>query len=100
MQFALLVTESLPDHMRGFVSRFLQRVGVGVYVGTLNARVADALWQSLCDAGAGNAVLVVSAPGTDQGYSLRTFGLRTVSIVNFDGLAMPVATTSGLPKRE
>ncbi len=48
--FLVITTTSLPDHMHGYLSRFLSEVDTGVYVGNVSRRVRDNLWRRLSNA--------------------------------------------------
>lgn len=45
--FVVITATKLPDHVRGYVSRFLVEVDQGVYVGTVSRRV-----RTTCGTGA------------------------------------------------
>ncbi len=56
-----------PPKVRGDLSKWLCEINPGVYVGNLNARVRQELWQRVCEnVKNGRATLVYSAPGEQQ----------------------------------
>lgn len=51
-----------PPRLRGDLSKWLQEVNTGVYVGNVSARVRDALWERVCEnLKNGRATMVFSA---------------------------------------
>ncbi|MBQ6042496.1 MAG: type I-E CRISPR-associated endoribonuclease Cas2 [Oscillospiraceae bacterium] len=51
-----------PPKLRGDLTRWFIEVDTGVYVGNLNARVRDAVWERIClNIGSGRATMVYSA---------------------------------------
>jgi CRISPR-associated protein Cas2 len=95
MSFVVLQVESVPEHLRGYLERFLQETRSGLYVGTLSARVADHLWDTvLAHAGPGDALLI-QPNNSEAGYSIRARQHPRWQLVNHDGWILS-ATTSTL----
>lgn len=81
----VVILQSVPERLRGDLTRWLNQVGIGVYVGSLNARVREELWvriTGLCSDG--QAVMIWSAH-CEQGYEFYVHNI-SVSVVDFDGL--------------
>lgn len=79
---------SVPDHLRGALTRWLLEVTPELYLGTVSARVRDELWNSV-SACAGDGVAVLAYPSdTEQGFELRTAGSRRRNPLDFDGLTL------------
>lgn len=84
----VLSTTSVPDHVRGALTRWMIEPTPGVYVGTFSARVRDELWRVVSvSVGAGAAVLI-HPESNEQGYALRTAGERRRALADFDGLTL------------
>lgn len=89
--FAVLVATAVPDHLHGYVSRFLARSDTGVYVGTVTPRVADELWEAVTSTiRDGKATLVTSSGATEHGYAVRLHGTTRTAVRDFDGLPLVV----------
>lgn len=89
--FAVVHLEAVPDHLRGYLSRFLQEVHTGLYVGVVTSTVLDELWNRVCDAAKdGRASLVSSDPTIETGFALRIHGVTSHRLVDFDGIKLPV----------
>ena len=73
--FVVLVVSAVPDHLRGYLTRFVSEVSVGVFVGNLSPRVADAIWERcLAARKEGACTLVYPNKNRLQGFGLRVAG--------------------------
>lgn len=86
---AMIVTRAVPDHLRGYLGRFLSEVVPGVFVGRTTRVVAERLWDRATTAlGAGNMAFIVTDNSMEQGYSFRTAGPNPPSVVDLDGFQL------------
>lgn len=87
----VLHTEAVPEHVRGYCSRFLVETSPGLFVGTCSPVVAENLWSRVREGvGAGTATFIRSAHGSELGYVIDTHGSRAPEIADFDGLELVV----------
>ncbi|EEJ54453.1 CRISPR-associated protein Cas2 [Mobiluncus mulieris] len=85
--FVILTATAVPEHLHGYLSRFLTEVNMGVYVGKITPRVADALWERCRKVGKeGSLTLVQSDVRFEQGFSVRAYSPRQHRVRCFDGL--------------
>lgn len=85
----VLVLSAVPEGLRGHVSRWLLEISPGVFVGRVNARVRERLWESVkTHIGGGRAVLVFHA-ANEQGLSFLTLG-DAWEPTDFEGLTLMV----------
>lgn len=84
----VIVTESVPARLRGYLSRWLLEVRAGVYVGSYSVRVREKLWEVVIrEVGAGNAVLAWTSPN-ESGFEFATVGENCRTPVNWEGLQL------------
>ena len=58
----IIVLTDCPPRLRGDLTKWLMEINTGVYVGNLNPRVRDALWERVCDhVKSGRATMVYRA---------------------------------------
>lgn len=88
--FAVVSATSVPDHLRGYVTRFLQQTGPGFYVGKLSPRVAEQLWDRLIGAAEAGSVVMVCSANNDTGFSIKMHQVASGKMVDFDGVGLPV----------
>lgn len=92
--FVVLVVESVPDHLRGYLERFLSEVRTGTYVGTLSSRVIDQLWLAVnTHAGPGDVVMITPA-NTESGFHVEARRHPRWELVDYDGWTLPRALIS------
>jgi len=84
-----LVLTAVPPGLRGDLTRWLLEVSPGVFTGRVSRRVRDKLWARV-ERGVkdGCAVLVVAAPGREQGYEVLTTGRDRWAPVDFEGVTL------------
>lgn len=91
-----------PPGLRGDVSKWLFEINTGVYVGSLSARVRDALWSRICEnLSAGRATMVYSS-NCEQHLDFKVHN-TTWECVDLDGIKLmrrPTNTTPELPGQE
>lgn len=84
----VIVTESVPDRLRGRLGVYMIEIRAGVYVARLSRRVREMLWKQIeQEAGEGNVVMVWST-NTECGYDFLTWGKNRRIPVEFDGLKL------------
>lgn len=84
----VLILERVSPSMRGELTRWMLELHPGVFVGTLSALVRDRLWSNVTNRlRDGAAILVYSAPG-EQGFAIRTFGVGSRVVEDFEGLLL------------
>ena len=88
--FAVVSMTSVPDHLRGYVTRFLQQTDSGLYVGKLSPRVADQMWERLVDAADEGSVVMVCSARCDSGFVIKMHQVADSKIIDFDGLGLSV----------
>ncbi len=73
--------------LRGDLTKWMQEVNTGVYVGRVNARVRDELWKRICEnSKTGKATMVYNA-NNEQGMKFRIHNASWEPI-DFDGLTL------------
>lgn len=94
--FTTLRIVAVPDHLRGYLSRFLVECGTGLYVGNVSPRVADALWNRAIEAALeGEVVMVTSDPSTEQGFDVRLHQSTGRETTDLDGFGLIRSTYGG-----
>lgn len=87
--FVVMLTPAIPDHIRGYITRFLTEVRPNSFVGSSSAAVVDRLWDRVTSTAPEECVVLITGPsGTEQGFAIRTSGLTAPTVVDLDGLAL------------
>ena len=87
--FVALRITAVPEHLRGYISRFLVEYGTGLYVGNVSRRISDSLWTHVTEAaGEGEIVLVTSDATKEQGFTVQLHQGRSKEVVDLDGFEL------------
>ncbi len=66
----VVYVETVPEHLRGYLDRYLNEVRSSIFVGSLSGPVAERLWRVIDErAGAGDAFMVTPT-GEEIGYRI------------------------------
>ena len=88
----VIITEAVPQRLRGYLSRWLLEVRSGVYVGNYSVRVRQKLWEVVCrQLGDGNAVLAWNS-NHESGFEFLTVGANCRTQIDWDGLPLVAYT--------
>lgn len=84
----VIVLESAPPRLRGFLARWLLEVRAGVFLGDYSVRVRERLWDVVCaEIEEGNAVLAWST-NTESGFDFLTTGRNRRDRIEIDGFPL------------
>lgn len=84
----VIVVENVPPRLRGRLAIWLLEVRAGVYVGNVNRRVREMIWNTVIKGiEDGNAVMAWST-NTESGYDFLTLGSNRREPVELDGLKL------------
>jgi CRISPR-associated protein Cas2 len=74
-------------NLKGEMSRLTVEFKPGVFIGNINARVRDKLWDKVVKKWCIDALMIYTT-NNEQGYLVRSNGETSRSIVEFDGLLL------------
>lgn len=87
MPFTVITLKKVPNSLRGDLTRWMQEIATGVYVGNFNSRVREALWQRVIDTvGEGEATMSFAFQN-EIGYSFQTINTAR-QVVDYDGIPL------------
>lgn len=83
----VIVLSLCPAKLRGHLTRWVLEVSPGVFVGSVNSRVRDLLWdQMLENVGTGRAIMAFQT-NTEQKLDFKVHGHEWVP-TDFDGISL------------
>lgn len=87
MPFTVITLKKVPNSLRGDLTRWMQEITTGVYVGNYNSRVREYLWKRVTDTiGNGEAIMCYSCRN-EIGYSFSTYNTER-QVIDFDGIPL------------
>lgn len=94
MSLLVVVTENVPERLRGRLAVWLLEVRAGVYVGDVSKRIREMIWEHTGKlAEDGNAVMAW-ATNSESGFDFVTYGSNRRMPVDLDGLRLVTFTPS------
>lgn len=76
-----------PGQLRGDLTKWMLEINTGVYVGRLNAKVREEIWQRVCDNIKNGQASMVYSCNNEQGYDFYTHN-TTWKPVDYDGVTL------------
>lgn len=76
-----------PQQLRGDLTKWMLEINTGVYVGRLNAKVREEIWQRVCDNIKNGQASMVYSCNNEQGYDFYTHNV-TWKPVDYDGITL------------
>ena len=97
MPFTVITLKKVPDSLRGDLTRWMQEIATGVYVGSYNSKVREYLWKRVTDTiGQGEATISYSCRN-EIGYSFSTCNTER-QVIDFDGIPLVLIPAKDNPE--
>ncbi len=91
----VIVVENVPSRLRGRLAVWLLEIRAGVYVGKVNRRVREMIWDQVSTGlGEGNAAMAWST-NAESGFDFETLGTNRRIPVEMDGVKLISFLPSG-----
>ncbi|MGQ9706889.1 MAG: type I-E CRISPR-associated endoribonuclease Cas2e [bacterium] len=84
----VIILENVPLSLRGELSRWLIEPKAGVFVGHVNARVRDKLWEMCCLKMREGGVIQIWSTNNEQKMDMRSYGIKGREIIDIEGLKL------------
>lgn len=94
MPFTVITLRNVPNSLRGDLTRWMQEIATGVYVGNYNSKVREYLWKRILETVKEGEATISYSCRNEVGYSFSTCNTER-QIVDFDGIPLVL-----LPWRE
>lgn len=88
MSMLMVVTESVPDRLRGRLAVWLLEVRAGVYVGSVSRRIREMIWEQVNSLAESGNVVMAWSTNTESGFDFITYGSNRRVPVDLDGLRL------------
>lgn len=87
MPFTVITLKKVPNSIRGDLTRWMQEIATGVYVGNFNSRVREYLWKRVTDSVGNGEATMSYACRNEIGYSFCTWNTER-QVVDYDGIPL------------
>lgn len=99
MPFTVITLKKVPNSLRGNLTRWMQEIATGVYVGNFNSRVREALWQRIIDTVGDGEATMSFAFRNEIGYSFQTINAAR-QVVDYDGIPLVLLPSENDEERD
>lgn len=87
MPFTVITLKKTPSFLRGDLTKWMQEISTGVYVGNFNSKVREKLWQRVIENVKEGEATICYACRNEIGYEFKT-NSKEISIADFDGIPL------------
>lgn len=99
MPFTVITLKKVPNSLRGDLTRWMQEIATGVYVGNFNSRVREALWQRIIDTVGDGEATMSFAFRNEIGYSFQAINAAR-QVVDYDGIPLVLLPSENDEERD
>ncbi|MBE0417732.1 MAG: type I-E CRISPR-associated endoribonuclease Cas2 [Coriobacteriia bacterium] len=92
----VIVLTACPTGLRGHLTRWLLEISAGVFVGSVNARVRDLLWDRVVELSSGGRALMVFSVDGEQHLSFKVHDHQWEP-ADYDGVTLIRRPADGAP---
>ena len=88
MAMLVIITESIPQRLRGRLAIWLIEVRAGVYIGDVSRRIREMIWDQCEKMIEDGNIVFAWAANTESGYDFQTLGENRRIPVDWDGIRL------------
>lgn len=92
----VIAMDTAPEGVRGELTRWFLELKPGVFVGKVNVRIRDLLWERICKTEAADGAVMVYSDTNEQGFS----GDPKRSVVDLEGVQLIMVQNEKGKKKE
>ena len=94
MPLTVITLKNAPDSLRGDLTKWMQEIATGVYVGNFNSKIREALWNRICESINGGEATLSYSFRNEIGYEFDTYNTNRFPI-DYDGIPLVL-----IPKKD
>lgn len=87
MPFTVIILKNTPPSLRGDLTKWMQEIDTGVYIGNFNSKVREELWKRVIENVKEGEATICYASRNEIGYDFKT-NSKEISIIDFDGIPL------------
>lgn len=88
MSMIVVVTEAVPQRLRGRLAIWLLEIRAGVYVGDVSRKIREMIWEQVNVLAEDGNVVMAWSTNTESGFDFITFGKNRRVPIDYDGLRL------------
>lgn len=87
MPFTVITVKNVSPSLRGDLTKWMQEIATGVYVGNFNVRVREKLWNRVKDSAGGGEATISYSFKNEIGYYFNTINAQR-EVIDYDGIPL------------
>ncbi len=87
MPITVITVTNAPPSLRGDLTRWMQEIATGVYVGNFNSRIREELWKRVVDRIGNGQATITYAHQNEIGYNFETKNTESI-VIDYDGVPL------------
>jgi CRISPR-associated protein Cas2 len=87
MPLVTITLTKVPPSLRGTLSKWLQEIDIGVFVGNINSKIREQLWKRVLESIGDGRATISFYQNNEQGYNFATEGFNK-EVRDFDGVSI------------
>lgn len=99
MPFTVITVKNVPKSLRGDLTKWMQEIATGVYVGNFNKKVREQLWNRVLESIDGGEATISYSYRNEIGYSFNTVNAQR-KVVELDGIPLILLPNSDEDKSD
>lgn len=99
MPFTVITVKNVPKSLRGDLTKWMQEIATGVYVGNFNTKVREQLWNRVLESIDGGEATISYSYRNEIGYSFNTVNAQR-KVVELDGIPLILLPNSDEDKSD
>ena len=88
MAMLVVVTEAVPPSLRGRLAIWLLEIRAGVYIGDVNQRIREMIWEQVDALAEDGNVAMAWSSNHESGFEFQTYGVNRREPIDHDGLRL------------
>ena len=84
----VIAIDNAPQNIRGELTKWFLELKPGVFVGNVNARFRELLWERVCTASAADGAVMVFSSNNKQGFTMILAGTPKRTVIDLDGIQL------------
>lgn len=84
----VITFDCAPESLRGELTRWFLELKPGVFVGNVNVRIRELLWERLCTSEKVKGAIMLFSSNTEQGFEMRLHGQPKRQVVDIEGVQL------------
>ncbi len=93
MPLTIITLKSVPRSLRGDLSKWMQEIATGVYIGNFNTKIREKLWNRVKESVKEGEATITYAYRNEIGYNFDTINTQR-KVIDYDGLPLVMIPSS------